>query len=89
MEPKKKVKKVSVENEVITNLTPIIESPQPPELYIQLRVDNPYHEYQTHIESEAENSQNQIESTPSTSVVSAITLFEINNLMFGKNCFPD
>lgn len=83
MEPKKKIKKTTVEDKVYTNLTPIIQLPEPPTLDIQYNVDNPYDI--THSNSDVENNETLFEDVPSTSsVVSSITSFKINNIIPGK-----
>lgn len=84
VEPKKKMKKVTVEDKVYTNLTPIIQLPEPPELDIHYNVDKPYNV--THSGSDEENNnESLLEDVPSTSsAASSITPFKINNILPGK-----
>jgi len=88
MEPKKKLKKMTPGDKVYTNLTPIVQLPEPPALDIQYNdVDNP-NDSVTHSKSDGENNKTLQENIPSTStVVSTITPFEINNITPGKYFF--
>lgn len=85
VEPKKKMKKVTVEDKVYTNLTPIIQLPEPPELDIHYNVDKSNNTI-SHSESDEENNnESLLEDVPSTSsVMSTITPFKISSIVPGK-----
>jgi len=86
VEPKKKLKKMTTEDKVYTNLTPIVQLPEPPALSIQYNDvdDNPY-DGLAYSKSNVENNETLQENIPSTSsIVSTITSFKINNIMSGK-----
>lgn len=65
VEPKKKMKKVTVEDKVYTNLTPIIQLPELPELDIHYNMNKPYNV--THSGSDEEyNNESLLEDVPSS-----------------------
>lgn len=67
-----------------TYLTTIVQLPEPPALGIQYNIDNPY-EITAHSESGVETNDTLVEDVPPTSsVVSTITSFTINNIIPGK-----
>lgn len=79
---KKKMKKITVADKVYTNLTPIVQLPEPPALDIHYNVDNLYDI--THSKSDVENNETLLEDEPSTSSLNLEDLPDQNdNLIIG------
>ena len=78
------MKKNTVQDKVYTNLTTIVQLPEPPALGIEYNIDNSY-EITAHSKSGVETNDTLVEDvSPTSSAVSTITSFTINNIIPGK-----